>query len=115
MPAGNMTKQEKAKNDRKRFDKLLEEIAEDPRVLQMKAYTQHGKVTTYDHCRDVASASLRLGRLMHLKVDEAAAIARCTGRYISMLCQTGAIQAVKLGKGWRISKNSFFDYLGIGR
>ena len=50
-----------------------------------------------------------------LKVDEAAAIARCTGRYISMLCQTGAIQAVKLGKGWRISKNSFFDYLGIGR
>lgn len=50
-----------------------------------------------------------------LKVEEAAAIARCTGRYISALCQRGDLQAVKLGKGWRISKNDFFNYLGISR
>ena len=49
---------------------LLKGYMEHPKVLQMKSYTQHGRITTYDHCERVASASLKLNRRFHLGADE---------------------------------------------
>lgn len=54
--------------DRK-AEELLEELLSDSRILQMKNYVQHGKVSTYDHCRDVARLSCRLNRHLHLHAD----------------------------------------------
>jgi uncharacterized protein len=41
----------------------------------MKAYTQHGTVSTYDHCLSVAGLSYRLSRRLHIRVDERCLIA----------------------------------------
>ena len=49
---------------------LLGEYLDHPKVLEMKSYTQHGSITTYDHCRRVAAASLRINRKLHLGADE---------------------------------------------
>ncbi len=49
------------------FEKLIEELKNDPRALQMKEFVQHGKVSTYDHCLAVSKMSYLLGR--HFKVD----------------------------------------------
>jgi len=38
----------------------------------MKGFAQHGRVSTYDHCRHVARLSLRLNRRFHLHADKAA-------------------------------------------
>ena len=54
----------------KTCDDLLEKIKDDPKTLRMKDYTQHGKVSTYDHCLDVAKTSYRLSRGLRLKVKE---------------------------------------------
>ena len=50
-------------------EELLDELLEDSRVLQMKAYVQHGKVSTYEHCRNVARLSCHLNRRLHLHAD----------------------------------------------
>ena len=55
--------------DDRSAERLLEKMAEDSRVLQMKKYVQHGKVSTYDHCRKVADLSCGLNRHMHLHAD----------------------------------------------
>lgn len=48
-----------------------------------------------------------------LRVDEAAAIARCSRQYISRMCACGRIPAVKVARGWRIRKDALLEYLGI--
>ncbi len=48
-----------------------------------------------------------------LRVDEAAAIARCSRQYISRLCMSGRIPAIKVARSWRIRKDAFLEYLGI--
>ena len=50
-------------------DIRLEELLKDPRVQQMKDYIQHGRVSTYEHCRDVARLSCLLNRRLHLQAD----------------------------------------------
>ena len=35
----------------------------------MKEFTQHGSVSTYEHCLSVARTSLKLARALHMKVD----------------------------------------------
>ncbi|MBQ8305831.1 MAG: HD domain-containing protein [Blautia sp.] len=40
----------------------------------MKQYTQHGSVSTYDHCESVARTSRRLNKLLHLHGDEEALV-----------------------------------------
>lgn len=54
----------------KRVRELMEQMASDPRVLQMKKFIQHGNVTSYDHVFRVARESLKVARRLHLKVDE---------------------------------------------
>ncbi len=42
--------------DESAFWETLKPLLDDENVLQMKRYTQHGKVTTYEHCLEVAKA-----------------------------------------------------------
>lgn len=58
------------KENEKALGELLEGYMEHPKVLQMKSYTQHGAITTYDHCERVAGTSLRINRRLHLGADE---------------------------------------------
>jgi uncharacterized protein len=55
---------------REELKSLLGEYLDHPKVLEMKSYTQHGSITTYDHCWRVAEASLRINRKLNLGADE---------------------------------------------
>lgn len=54
----------------KNFEELTKNMINDPKILRMKQYTQHGRVNTYEHSLDVAKTCLRLSRGLHLKVRE---------------------------------------------
>ena len=43
--------------DKQKMDKVLRDLESDKHVQQMKNYTQHGKVSTYEHCERVARLS----------------------------------------------------------
>ena len=58
--------------DPKEFHLILDELLEDARVGEMKRFTQHGSISTFDHCRNVASLSQRINRRLHLRADEEA-------------------------------------------
>ena len=58
--------------DPKEFHLILGELLEDARVGEMKRFTQHGSISTFDHCRNVASLSQRINRRLHLRADEEA-------------------------------------------
>ena len=51
------------------MDKILEELQSDERVQQMKRYRQHGKITTFDHCENVARLSCKINDRLHLNAD----------------------------------------------
>jgi uncharacterized protein len=55
---------------REELKSLLGDYLDHPKVLEMKSYIQHGNITTYDHCRRVAAASLKINRKLHLGADE---------------------------------------------
>lgn len=48
---------------------LLGGLAIRQEVLRMRQYLQHGNVTTYDHCLNVAVLSYALAKRFHLPVD----------------------------------------------
>ncbi len=48
----------------------IEEISSDPRVRQMERFIQHGRVSTFDHCRRVALFSGKMNRKLHLHANE---------------------------------------------
>ena len=52
--------------DKQKMDKILRDLESDQHVQQMKNYTQHGKVSTYEHCERVARLSFELNRKLHL-------------------------------------------------
>ncbi|MBO5999556.1 MAG: HD domain-containing protein [Lachnospiraceae bacterium] len=52
------------------FHELLAGLAHDPRILEMKKYTQHGTTTTYDHCLKVAKKCYDLNHRLHLGADD---------------------------------------------
>ena len=54
--------------------KLLGGIHEHERVLRMRTFIQHGKITTYGHCFRVAAMSYKINKLFRLKSDEKALI-----------------------------------------
>ena len=54
------------------FHMILDDLMKDERVGEMKRFVQHGSISTYDHCRNVASLSQRINRLFHLGADEEA-------------------------------------------
>ncbi len=52
------------------FEQTLAEMKNDPRILAMRAYAQHGSCNTYDHSVSVAEHAYQLSRLLHVQVDE---------------------------------------------
>ncbi len=52
------------------FDQLIHEVSMHPQAQEMKDYIQHGKISTYDHCMDVAKWSYRLNKTFHVGSDE---------------------------------------------
>ena len=50
------------KAEKEDFAGLIRPMSEDPRCLKMKEYIPHGRISTYDHCMDVAKLSYRLGK-----------------------------------------------------
>lgn len=47
----------------------IDKLITDPKILEMKKYIQHGRVTTYDHCVDVMRMSEKVAGHLPLKVD----------------------------------------------
>ena len=56
--------------ERTKFRALVRGWADDPQVLKMRGYIQHGNVTTYAHCMRVAMTSFWLNRHLCLHGDE---------------------------------------------
>ena len=54
----------------KEADKTLEKLEKNETVRQMLNYVQHGKISTYEHCRRVTDLSRRLNDRLHLNADE---------------------------------------------
>lgn len=52
------------------FNELLKDYLYNERVMEMKDYIQHGTVSTYEHCRQVARLSFGMNRRLHLGADE---------------------------------------------
>ncbi len=51
------------------FDSLSRDILSDEKVQEMKAYIQHGDVTTYDHVMSVARLCFRMAKRKHMNLD----------------------------------------------
>lgn len=54
----------------KEFEKLIEEYIENPRVKKMQEFSQHGNITTFDHCMRVTRFSFWLNRRLRIGADE---------------------------------------------
>ena len=49
---------------------MIDSLAADPRILQMSAYIQHGRVSTLDHVKSVARMTFRLNTMLHAHGDK---------------------------------------------
>ena len=56
------------KNSRE-IDSILSEITSDENVQQMKKYVQHGNVSTFEHCKNVAKLSYNIDKRLALHSD----------------------------------------------
>ena len=56
------------------FEELIREYKNHPEVLRMKKYIQHGVVSTYEHCEDVARHCFWLNRKLKLGADKEALV-----------------------------------------
>ena len=56
------------------FSGLTEPYRNHEMVLKMKEFIQHGSVSTYSHCMDVAKHCFWLNRRFHLHADEKALV-----------------------------------------
>ncbi len=59
------------------FLALARPVLDNPGFQKLKTYIQHGNVTTYDHCIDVAWKAFCLNRRLHLKVNESDLVTAC--------------------------------------
>ena len=53
-----------------RLDSILAPIRNDERVQDMKNYTQHGRITTYDHVESVTRLSYWINNRLHIGCNE---------------------------------------------
>ncbi len=56
--------------EEREFREQLGTMAQDPRCLRMRNYIQHGRITTYEHCMDVARTAFLLNRRLHMRANE---------------------------------------------
>ncbi len=52
------------------LEELLSEITSDETVRRMREYTQHGRVSTFEHCENVARLSYAIDRRLSLHSDK---------------------------------------------
>jgi uncharacterized protein len=57
-------------NEKDEFIKLVDIYLNNSYVMQMKKYTQHGNISTLDHCIKVAETSFIINRRLRAGVDE---------------------------------------------
>ena len=55
--------------DHQECDKILSEIKTDENVQKMKEYIQHGNVSTFEHCENVAKLSYEIDKRFSLHSD----------------------------------------------
>ena len=60
----------KEKKSEKEFRALVKEVSRDHRADRMRSFIQHGRITTYDHCMNVARTSYRIKKALRLKHHE---------------------------------------------
>lgn len=53
------------------FRRMIRPYLKERCVQEMKQYIQHGNISTYQHCQDVARVAFYLNRRLHLGGDEA--------------------------------------------
>ena len=53
----------------KEYEEIISRLAADDHVREMKKYTSHGSVSTYEHCENVAKLSYRIDKLLSLHGD----------------------------------------------
>jgi uncharacterized protein len=58
----------------KNFSEYIEEIEKVSEINKMKEYAQHGKLSTYAHCRQVSYYSYVLVKKLKLKLDYASLV-----------------------------------------
>lgn len=56
--------------EEKEIEAILRPLQNDDMVQKMKDFTQHGCVSTYDHCLNVARTSYKLNRLLAANADK---------------------------------------------
>ena len=52
------------------FFETMNQLVHDPRILQMKNFSQHNSSTTFEHSVHVALTSYRLAKCFRLKINE---------------------------------------------
>ena len=57
------------RQDEEEMNRILSGFRSNEMVRQMKQYVQHGNVSTYDHCENVARLSYRINERLHLHCD----------------------------------------------
>ena len=67
--AGLYRKNSMKKNSYTELNKKLEDIESNDVVQEMKRYNQHGHVSTYEHCKNVAKLSYDINRKLSLNAD----------------------------------------------
>ena len=60
--------------ENKEFENILKDYKNHPAVLEMKEYIQHGAISTYEHCEDVAKHCFWINRKLKLGADEEALV-----------------------------------------
>lgn len=57
-------------NEYKEVNQILRELQKDEHVQEMKNYIQHGDVSTYEHCENVARLSYQINKTLSLHADQ---------------------------------------------
>ena len=60
------------REEEEKFIGYVKEHLAHPLVQSMKDYKQHGAISTFDHCMEVAKKSFLLNKRLHLHADEEA-------------------------------------------
>lgn len=63
--------------EEKKFNILAQDILNHEQVLKMKTFIQHGSITTYDHCLNVAKQAYHLAKKYKMNVDEESLVKAC--------------------------------------
>ena len=71
--------------EREQLYAIVEKYDHHPDVQRMREYIQHGSVTTYQHCKNVALVSFWLNRRLHLHADETSRVFSITTKEQSII------------------------------